>query len=94
MERYVTRAADGRQLDKDLTQCAHVHNVTGSYRCARHVLCLGQVREALDALVPGLTHRAGRTDAAPFTSSHVLSPGMCWVVDETDLELVTTRFLF
>ena len=44
MGRYATRAADGRQLDKDLTQCAHAPDVTGSNRYARHVLDLKQVR--------------------------------------------------
>ena len=70
--RYATRAADGRQLDKDLAQCAHAPDVAGSNRYARHVLDLGQVTEALDAVEPGLTNRAGRADAAKITSSHVV----------------------
>ena len=72
MGRYATRAADGRQLDRDLTQCVHAPDVAGSNRFARHVLDLGQGREALDALEPGLTNRAGRADAAKITSSHVV----------------------
>ena len=62
-----------QQLDKDQTQCAHAPDVTASNRYARHVLDLGQVREALDALEPGLTNRAGRADPAPITSSHVVT---------------------
>ena len=41
-----------------------------------------------DDLETGLTNQAVRTDAARVTSSHVLSTGMCSVVDEPDAELV------
>ena len=38
-----------------------------------------------DDLETGLTPRACRTDAAANTSSPVLSPGMCWVLDHSAL---------